>query len=282
MGCCKGCSKFILICVNVLTIITGAGVATAGIILVVNDHEYIPEISQYSTSLNAPCGIIIVLGILGACFGSFGCYATFSGRTGCLNCFFYMIFALLLIEVAAVVAGGIKKDVITEEIVGGVQIIFERVNNDEASEVEMAVVSNIQFALECCGFEGSSRYWTLWDDSNSVPSSCCGSRASPHSTAYYCNRWDLEPSRDVSCREPLQNFLEISTWTLIGVFIGFVLLNVWLMASAKMLRRYIRDDEYVYTRYDDHNEAASGYTGKTINSDRTYETAQTGFNSTWL
>ena len=279
MGCCKGCSKFILACVNILTIISGLGLATAGIIILVNGHDYIPEISQFSNSLNAPCGVLIVLGFVGSFVGAFGCYATFSGRTGFLNGFFYLIFALTLIEVAAVVAAGIKKDYISEESMSGIEYMFERVNHDNASEWQMAIVSNIQLALTCCGLGGNSRYWTMWDDSNAVPSSCCGSRAEPTSKAYYCSRWDLIASRDSSCKPPLLTLLEISIWTLIGLLIGFILLNVWLMVSAKVLRKWIREDEYVYTRYDDINEAASSYTGKTLDSDKTHDT---GFNSTWL
>ena len=47
MGCCDGCMKFFLAAVNIVNIVVGLVLATAGILLIFKGHQYIPEVTQY-------------------------------------------------------------------------------------------------------------------------------------------------------------------------------------------------------------------------------------------
>ena len=120
-----------------------------------------------------------------------------------------------------------------------------------------------------------TRYWTMWDRTNKVPASCCGSRAKPRSAAYYCDRYGHPSIQKTPCYPLVVDWLKYSVWSLVGVFGSLIALNFCVMFSAKWLRNKERDDEYLYTRYNNHDTSSSF-------TEKTRETADTGFNSTWL
>lgn len=300
MGGCTACTKFVLATVNIITIMLGIVLAATGIVVIVKGHVYFPEVPKYSSSFHTPCSVLIVLGFLMIMFGVYGAYSTFSGRSGFLNCFFFLILTFALLEIAALVALIIKRPFVSDYVMTNVEDWFNNVNHDNATELQMVAVSTIQLSLECCGMTkvdpslcvrgtcyvndnitdtrtevDGTQYWTMWNNNNMVPASCCRSRAKPTSAAYYCNRFEDPNIQSSPCYPRLAVWLEYAIWGLVGAFGGLIVLNLCLMFSAKWLRNKERDDEYLYTRYNNHDTSSSF-------TEKTRDTADTGFNSTWL
>lgn len=121
-----------------------------------------------------------------------------------------------------------------------------------------------------------TQYWTMWNRNNRVPASCCGSKAKPTSAAYYCNRYEDPNIKKMPCYPSLVTWLEYSIWGLVGALGGLIVLNFCVMFGAKWLKnKDVDDDSYLYTRYNNHDTSSSF-------TEKTRETNDTGFNSTWL
>jgi hypothetical protein len=115
----------------------------------------------------------------------------------------------------------------------------------------------------------------MWNRNNRVPASCCGTKAKPTSAAYFCNRYQDPKIQKTPCYPLLVVWLEYGIYAVLGTLGGLILLNFGVMFSAKWLRNKERDDEYLYTRYNNHDTSSSF-------TEKTRITADTGFNSTWL
>ena len=157
--------------------------------------------------------------------------------------------------------------------------------------------------------EDGSNYWTLWYDQ--LPASCCAD-ASPHHDVISSSSDDVVTNNSgtgscdthhsalysSSCSSPLEHFVDTAIWSIIGILMGFLFINLALMTSAKMLRWSVKqeEDDFVYTHVHNNNNVSfsrrynnsdvarvpynAGNSRSTAQSDQF--TRSSPFNSTWL
>eukprot|EP00116_Pleurobrachia_bachei_P006551 sb/3466813/ len=187
-----------------------------------------------------------------------------------LHTYFFTILIVAILEISALIYVVVKRDALAGKLEVTYQDWFRNLNYGNNTNMELLGVSLIQLTFRCCGLgENGIFYWTQWDAKNKVPASCCGNRANPHSTSFFCNRYDQE-LKDKSCDPYIYETLSgLLIWSVVGVCGFFILLNICQLLCTIGVRRHIErydefysDDESAegdFTRYSALETASSGY-----------------------
>lgn len=180
MGCLEVILKGILIVTNVVVLVAGILLLVVAGIFFTKTFDFYPDLEDYSTNVNAVLIPMLVLGGVLLLVGLVGCLGACTGKTGLLNCYFFVVMVVVILEIAIIGLAVWKKDEVKNAVLDTAKGLCEEYAANATTDMRVAdklAVNVVQNVAMCCGYKTGPSYWnnaTKIVVSNSlVPPGCC-------------------------------------------------------------------------------------------------------------
>ncbi|EDV26815.1 Tetraspanin-3 [Trichoplax sp. H2] len=174
----RDCSKCFLCFFNLIIWLVGVALIVFGGYLMGVYGDYTSVLNEQYTVL--PFGIIIGVGVLFFFCAVLGWCAASRNSRACFGVFFFILFAIFAMEIAAVALGVFFKSNISDFIGKDLENAIKNYDTHNDHGIDR-IVDKIQELFHCCG----NHNYTDWSSSPfdhvypaSVPDSCCKNRTS--------------------------------------------------------------------------------------------------------
>lgn len=169
MGCCDTFVRFILIIVNVATVISGLILVAVGVLSLAQQSDF----NDYTggTNYTAASLFLIILGAVVLIVGLFGCFGALKKNQNLLKVYGAFIILCIILEIVLCVFAFINKGAIVEAGKSYANSTFNQTDFSDMDNLAQKTVNLFQDSLDCCGLDGPS-FWT-----GDLPASCCASDA---------------------------------------------------------------------------------------------------------
>jgi len=166
MGCCDNFVRFILIIVNVATVVSGLILIAVGGLSFAQQ----PDFNEYTggTNYTAASLFLIILGAVVLIVGLFGCFGALKKNQHLLKVYGAFIILCIILQLVLVVFGFINKGAIVTAGKSYANSTFNQTDFADMDNLAQKTVNLFQENLQCCGLDGPS-FWT-----GDLPDSCCG------------------------------------------------------------------------------------------------------------
>lgn len=253
MGCLETILKAILIITNVVVIIAGLALLVIGGIFLNQNFDFLPDLADYSTSVDAVLIPMMVLGGLLLIIGLIGCIGACSGKAGLLNFYFIILLIIVVLEIAIVIVCIVKRDDVQEAAVDGATDIFSRYLTeyftdytcfgcsapDNITATEAFAVNVFQAVVGCCGLTNGSVYWSA-NGQSGVPPGCCSDWTGEDTnstdfstyTVTSCSAESLGTEYTDGCTEKVESLMSEFGVVVIVVCVAVIVFELICMCAA--------------------------------------------------
>ncbi|KAG9508626.1 Tetraspanin-11, partial [Fragariocoptes setiger] len=167
LGCAGKCAKFFLFVANLLFWLSGAALATWGVIMLVEDHKY--NLSQLMVfEPNARMSLFqllswsfIALGAISLLVGCFGCAAIAKNSRWIVGLYIFIMLAIFALDLAT----GLLAMIFQEKLITNVRLkLVGKLKTEYGIHASFtAALDYLQAHFKCCGLEGHYDYeQSLW------------------------------------------------------------------------------------------------------------------------
>jgi len=165
MGCCDNFIRFILIIVNVATLLSGLILIAVGALSLAQQSDF----NDYTggTSYTAASFFLIILGAVVLIVSLVGCFGAFKKNQNLLKVYGGFIILCIILQLVLIIFGFINKGAIAEAGKSYANSTFNQTDFADMDNLAQKTVDLFQTNLECCGLDGPS-FWT-----GDLPASCC-------------------------------------------------------------------------------------------------------------
>lgn len=262
--CGAKCAKAILFTFNILIWICGAVVLGTGIWFLVDENAlqfiHVATINMSSELMRGAAIALVVVGALAFLTGFFGCCGAIRENTCMLQTYAVILAMLVILQVAAGIAGIVFRNRISEEIGGSMNKTVQELYRFNGTDETTLAFDLTQKEFKCCGSEGFADWQTSsWRKSSGqqpVPLSCCVLLDVPeivalNATACFAaaNNPGLPDAASYlniqGCQPALKDWVNQHAGILIGIAIGLAVVQIFAMAMACCLRERVKS-EYQY------------------------------------
>lgn len=241
-SCGMQCVKLLLIIFNFLFFLAGLILVGVGAYtLNAMNANHLSDV----VSANGPAIFIVLIGVLIMLFAFFGCAGAWFESTCMLNTFAILLILVLLLQLAAGIAGFVTRNRIGASIKNSMVALipeYEQGSNNTATKI----YDSLQKEFKCCGFDGPMDYKknVALDNTTSVPDTCCKTITEGCGKG---QRTDAPSStiRDVGCRTEILDVLGVLLVAVGGVALGLSVILVIGILMACCLSRTIRNEGYL-------------------------------------
>jgi len=233
MGCCETILRMLLVIVNLLMMAVGGVMLITGIVFKLGKEDLVPQLSDYSTSMEGISLFVIIVGAVVAIVGLLGCAGACLKKNGILNFYFLIVLVTLVLQVALIIFTILKKDAVIAQVTEAVTETFNAVNDNTATPTDnqKRATSFIERSAECCGLTGPA-FWTNSDHpADMVPAGCCADfeYSSSDVPAWTCPRTDAYTA---GCLEAAPDMITDNAWTLLIIVIIIMVVEIVCMLAA--------------------------------------------------
>jgi len=233
MGCCETILRMLLVIVNLLMMAVGGVMLITGIVFKLGKEDLVPQLSDYSTSMEGISLFVIIVGAVVAIVGLLGCAGACLKKNGILNFYFLIVLVTLVLQVALIIFTILKKDAVIDQVTKAVTETFDAVNEGNATVTanQKRATSYIESAAECCGLTGPA-YWTERSSARGmVPAGCCVDfeYSASEVPEFTCPLADAYPA---GCLEAAPDMIKENAWTLLIIVIIIMVVEIVCMLAA--------------------------------------------------
>jgi len=233
MGCCETILRMLLVIVNLLMMAVGGVMLITGIVFKLGKEDLVPQLSDYSTSMEGISLFVIIVGAVVAIVGLLGCMGACLKKNGILNFYFLIVLVTLVLQVALIIFTILKKDAVIAQVTEAVTETFNAVNDGTATDKEKQATSYLESAAECCGLTGPA-FWTDTADAQTtgmVPAGCCKGYEADATVvpAWTCA---LADAYTAGCLEAAPDMIKDNAWTLLIIVIIIMVVEIVCMLAA--------------------------------------------------
>jgi len=264
--CGSKCAKFILFTFNILIWISGAVVLGVGIWFMVDDNAlkflHVATVDMDSDLMRGASIALVVVGALAFLVGFFGCCGACKENTCMLQTYAVILVFLIILQVAAGIAGAVFRGRISDEIAGSMNTTVQDLYQYKGTDETTLAFDLTQKEFKCCGVDAPSDWLTSdWKktaveegDDAPVPPTCCvlNETDMPIDIAKcYAGALDITIPDAASyvhvigCQESLHQWVDSHSLILIGVAIGLAVVQMFAVCLACCLRTKVQS-EYTY------------------------------------
>jgi len=233
MGCCETILRMLLVIVNLLMMAVGGVMLITGIVFKLGKEDLVPQLSDYSTSMEGISLFVIIVGAVVAIVGLLGCAGACLKKNGILNFYFLIVLVTLVLQVALIIFTILKKDAVIAQVTEAVTETFDAVNQGNATVTanQKRATSYIESAAECCGLTGPA-YWTQRSSTpGMVPAGCCADfeYSASEVPEFTCPLADAYPA---GCLKAAPDMIKENAWTLLIIVIIIMVVEIVCMLAA--------------------------------------------------
>lgn len=248
MGCKKNMIKLLLVVFNVIAVIIGLALLGIG---AYSKYEYGDVLAITESTFTSIPAMLMVLGVLVFILGFFGCFGSFRENRALLIVYTILLVLVLMGEVVAIIISLIYKGKISESVETGLDEkmggYIKFVTEEGGTEDDKDIIDKIQTTLECCGIHGPDTYtndsdWKAAAGAHNIPLSCCSSQEG--SEEEYCNRKTNSHVYSDGCLDLTTNTLTDNAGLVIGITLGFIIIQIVGVCLGCILCQRIARDGY--------------------------------------
>jgi len=233
MGCCETILRMLLVIVNLLMMAVGGVMLITGIVFKLGKEDLVPQLSDYSTSMEGISLFVIIVGAVVAIVGLLGCMGACLKKNGILNFYFLIVLVTLVLQVALIIFTILKKDAVIAQVTEAVTETFDAVNDATATATDnqKRATSYLESAAECCGLTGPA-YWTNRPATDGmVPAGCCADfeYSAKEVPAWTC---PLADAYKAGCLKAAPDMITDNAWTLLIIVIIIMVVEIVCMLAA--------------------------------------------------
>lgn len=231
MGFCDSFIRFILIIVNVATLLSGLILIAVGALSLTQQSDF----NDYTggTNYTAASFFLIILGAVVLIVSLIGCFGAFKKNQNLLKAYGGFIILCIILQLVLIVFGFINKGAIVGAGRAYANSTFNQTDFADMDNLAQKTVNLFQVNLECCGLDGPS-FWT-----GDLPASCCGNgTANATVVAEPCS---TEKAFQIGCYAAAENTLN-ACGTII-IIIAIIILVVEILCVLAGFYS-VRNDDY--------------------------------------
>ena len=182
MGCSEFFLKIFLFLTNLVVTVVGTALLAGGIVFSIKQFDFFPDLKDYSINVNSVLIPVIITGAALLVVGLLGCWGAAAGNSKLLNLYFLIVFLIIILEVAVIALGVVKKDDFVEqaqdfakELFGDYRKAYVEQDGSTLADNKALAVNSAQFVFQCCGLVDGPSFWkkSERDSSYTVPPGCC-------------------------------------------------------------------------------------------------------------
>lgn len=160
--------KYLLFCFNFLFWLCGVALIVVGVLVQIVLHN--TAVMETASGSAGPLAVIVV-GVVIFFVAFFGCCGAWKENYCMVTTFAILVSILIIVEIAAAIAGYVLKGKVHDIVNDGLNDIIEKYEKG-TPELKKAM-DDLQKALKCCGANSSADWHDFGKDGKSVPDSCC-------------------------------------------------------------------------------------------------------------
>jgi hypothetical protein len=221
----------LLVIVNLLMMAVGGVMLITGIVFKLGKEDLVPQLSDYSTSMEGISLFVIIVGAVVAIVGLLGCMGACLKKNGILNFYFLIVLVTLVLQVALIIFTILKKDAVIAQVTEAVTDTFNAVNDGTATDKEKQATSYLESAAECCGLTGPAFWTDNTQPTDMVPAGCCEGYEADATVvpAWTCARTD---AYEAGCLKAAPDMIKDNAWTLLIIVIIIMVVEIVCMLAA--------------------------------------------------
>lgn len=253
LGCGAKLAKLIILFTNSIFLLIGVFLLAFGIFLVVDTkylhHKYFIPLGGSAEQMIIAAGVILIVGISILFLAVVGFCSAVKQHAGCLTFYSVILILLLILQISAVIIAGVFYEKIIHslehEMLKMVQTNYGKPDQNYSTQF----IDFLQSELHCCG--ASNEGPLDWKQSyyhkttnNTVPDSCCTKNGGTSVSPTFCQATAYTPKAPnrpkyiytQGCDRKLDTLIKHYVGTLIGVVIGFVVVQVVFIVVTCLLK----------------------------------------------
>ena len=240
MGCSEFFLKTLLFLTNLVVTVVGGALLAAGIVFYVKQFDFFPDLKDYSINVNSVLIPVMITGAALFVVGMLGCWGAASSNSNLLNLYFIIVFLIIILEVAVIVLGIVKKDDFVKqaqefatELFGDYRKAYVEQDGSTIASNKALAVNSAQFVFQCCGLVEGPSFWRKDEETSSytVPPGCCNDWSGKDMTAPLVSCADK--TFDKSCTEKINDLgSDFGILILAGIVVVIVFEVLCLVAAC--------------------------------------------------
>ncbi|KAM9344187.1 CD63 antigen [Pholidichthys leucotaenia] len=229
-GCGK-CIKYLLFFFNFIFWICGMVLIVVGAVLWKNLHTtfHVEDASASPVPI-----VIIVVGVVIFLISFFGCCGAWKENTCMITTFAILLSLLIIVEIAAGIAGYIFRDKVKDAVQNSLTNMFKNYNSTTTFKDSL---DGIQQLLKCCGVNNSTDWTHFGSDGKTVPDSCCRNEKPG------CGKTAMDKPKIIyteGCHDAMERILKANLFWVFVAALVIAVLQIMGIVFACILIRSVR------------------------------------------
>lgn len=244
---CFYCLRYLLMFIIFLNMILGLSLLGASLWVFLHGAK-MGQVFAETEGFNYILFFLMTLGAVKFLLGFLGCSSVAKKNSKLLSTFFAMMVVVFLGQVAAGIWLYVDEDKVTEKAVASMATFIQEDYGLEGYEAKTKALDVLQAKFECCGSNEPADWSTsVYNDANEtstlesymVPPSCCISNdTTTCDIGRRISKVILEGSiYEVGCINSILDQIYTYGLAILGVVIGFVFIELFVMTSSLILCR---------------------------------------------